>query len=97
MKKAHNIKKFLNVSLSEALKQAWAYFKLKARFVGDTVVRFSFVKKNGELREAYGVSLQFAGITGTGKRQPKPTIFTYFDTQKNAVRCFHISQLVKES
>lgn len=81
-------------SFADALRAAWAKIKL-LRKLNEGKVKFSFTKKSGERREAVGTSLDLANYerkTNTGKTKPMSMI-TYWDTEKEAVRSFHIWQL----
>ena len=75
-------------TLSEALKQAWMLFKLKARMARG-IVRFYFRKVDGSLREAWG-TLSSAIVPPTLGCDRKP----YYDTEKAEWRCFKIANLV---
>lgn len=81
-------------TLSEALKTSWANIKLKkAMKVG--IVRFYFKKVDGSMREAFGTLKEsLLPITGD-KRKENPTIQTYYDTEKEAWRCFKVANLVR--
>lgn len=82
-------------SLSEALKVAWANIKLHAA-MKTKVVKFHFQKVDGTIREAYGtlkIELLPAS-SNTGGRKENPTIQTYWDTEKEAWRCFKKANLV---
>jgi len=82
------------MSLSEALKLAWANFKLKAR-MQVAVVKFHFTKVDGSIREAYG-TLQASLLPptkGTG-RKFNDSLQTYFDTEKQEYRCFKKANLL---
>lgn len=81
-------------TLSEALKQAWMLFKLKARMARG-IVRFYFRKVDGSLREAWGtLSSAIVPPTLGCDRKPNPTVQTYYDTEKSEWRCFKIANLV---
>ena len=53
MIEAHRFIKIAGISLSEALKKAWANFKLKIAMTSK-IVKFYFLKVDGSVREAYG-------------------------------------------
>lgn len=82
-------------TLSQALKQAWANFKLGARLHAG-IVHFYFRKMDGTIREAWGTlaSNLVPATKGTDTRKPNPTIQTYFDTEKQEWRCFKVANLV---
>ena len=82
------------MSLSQALKTAWANIKLRAAMkLG--IVKFHFTKIDGSIREAYGTLKEglVAPTKGTGK-PGNPTVQTYFDTEKNEYRCFKKANLI---
>lgn len=82
-------------TMSEALKVAWANFKLKkAMRLG--IVKFYFQKVDGSIREAFGtLKAELVPQTlGTGRRT-SPTVQTYFDTEKQDWRCFKIANLIR--
>lgn len=76
------------MSLSEALKTAWANVKLKAQ-MQQRIVKFWFSKVDGSIREAYGTlkAAKLPESKGTG-RKPNNTVQVYFDTEKQEYRCF---------
>ena len=95
MKQAHQFIKIAGLSLSEALKKAWANFKLrKAMSVG--IIRFYFRKVDGSIREAYGTLKEsiIPETAGTDNRKKNDTIQTYFDTERQEWRCFKKMNLV---
>lgn len=81
--------------LSEALKQAWLVFKTKAEmFKG--IVKFYYQKVDGTLREAYGTlnpDLMPKQPDKGDRRLKDPTVQVYFDTEKQAFRCFKVANL----
>lgn len=83
-------------SMSEALKVAWANFKLKMA-MKSRIVRFYFLKVDGSTREAFGTLADgmIPAIAGTDMRKPNDTIQTYYDTEKQAWRCFKRANLLR--
>lgn len=83
-------------SMSEALKVAWANFKLKMA-MKRRIVRFYFLKVDGSTREAFGTLAEgmIPAIAGTDTRKPNDTIQTYYDTEKAAWRCFKRANLLR--
>ena len=83
-------------SMSEALKVAWANFKLKMA-MKSRIVRFYFLKVDGSTREAFGRLAEgmIPAIAGTDTRKPNDTIQTYYDTEKAAWRCFKRANLLR--
>lgn len=81
-------------SMSEALKVAWANFKLR-REMRNRIVKFYYQKVDGSIREAFG-SLQeklMPKTKGTD-RKVNDTLFTYFDTEKQEWRSFKKANLL---
>ncbi len=88
----------------KATKQAWRLCMLKAwqlyrlaKAMREGVVRFSYLKADGSVREALGTLANVpAGATVGGKRLTKPSYKTmaYFDTGKNSFRCFKVENLI---
>ena len=81
-------------SMSEAMKVAWANYKLK-QAMKNKIVKFYYRKVSGEIREAFG-SLQdklLPSTSGTG-RKPNETLFIYFDTEKGGYRSFKKANLI---
>lgn len=78
-------------TLSNALKCAWANYKLrKAMLQG--IVCFRFTKVDGSIRQAFGT---LAGTPTTqGARRPAANVQTYFDTEKRDWRCFRKCNLL---
>ena len=82
-------------SLSQALKQAWALFKLKIKmYVG--IVKFYYTKVDGTIREAYGTLCEklVPEILGTDERKKNDTVFGYYDSERENWRCFKKANLV---
>ena len=83
-------------SMSEALKVAWANFRLKMA-MKSRIVRFYFLKVDGSTREAFGTLAQgmIPAIVGTDTRKPNDTIQPYYDSEKQAWRCFKKANLLR--
>ena len=95
MTEAHRFIKIAGIKLSEALKRAWANFKLTVRMRAE-IVKFYYRKVDGSIREAYGTlsSRLIPVIAGTDSRKKNDTTQTYFDTEKSEWRCFKKLNLV---
>ena len=95
MTEAHRFIKIAGMGLSEALKRAWANFKLSVRMRAG-IVRFYFQKIDGSIREAYRtLSSRFIpAIAGTDNRKKNDTVQTYFDTEKQEWRCYKKLNLI---
>lgn len=81
-------------TMSEAMKVAWAVFKLKAK-MKTGIVRFYFRKVNGSTREAFGTLSEklMPETKGTGKKV-NDTLFTYYDTERESWRSFKKANLL---
>jgi len=89
---AHKVKSnFAN--FSDALKYAWRVIKLRVKLTRE-VVAFKFRKVDGSIREALGtLKAEFLPASkGTGKSNP--SVFTYFDVEKQEYRCARIESLI---
>ena len=81
-------------SMSEALKAAWANFKLKAQ-MKTKIVKFYFTKVDGSIREAYGtLNDRMIPATSGSDRKKSDTVQVYFDTEKQEYRCFKKANLI---
>jgi len=95
MSMAHRFVKIAGMTLSEALKMAWANFKLVLRMYSG-IVKFYYQKVDGSVRQAYGTlnSRYIPAIAGTDNRKKNDTVQTYFDTEADGWRCFKKLNLV---
>ena len=76
--------------------KAWQLYKL-AKAMREGVVSFYFRKVDGTIRKAKGTLKNLpAGITFNGKKVTKPSYKTmaYFDTEKQAFRCFKVENII---
>lgn len=93
MKTAWQFVKKNGFTLSQALKEAWANAKLVAA-MHEGIVKFYFIKVDGTKREAYG-TLKHELVPPTGdNRRNNNTCQVYFDTEKEAWRCFKKANLI---
>ena len=85
---------------SNALKQAW-WFELFGKKLGAGFATFSFFKKDGTIREARGT--RFLPLIPADKwpkndpqhpHIPPPSVFTFFDLDKQDWRSFDISSFI---
>ena len=103
---AHILYKTGEYSWSDALKIAWTIHYLR-HYLNRGIVRFTYVKRNGELREARGTrcpelippSRTPSGVqqreVEQGLRQPDYSSIAYFDLDKEAWRAFDIRMFVE--
>lgn len=84
------------LALSEALKIAWRNVKLRVA-LHRKIVRFTFKKVDGSLREAWGtLAANMLPNHGDG-RTPNSTVQVYYDTEKAAWRSFKKINLISYS
>ena len=81
-------------SMSEALKCAWAYLKLKTA-LKVKIVEFYFKKTDGTLRQAFGTLMSDRVPETKGTKKTADNCQVYFDTEKEEWRCFKKCNLVK--
>lgn len=82
-------------TMSEALKTAWVNVKLRAA-LNKRIVKFYFVKVDGSLREAYGTLMSDRiPATSGDNRKRNDTVQVYYDTEKEAYRCYKKANLIK--
>lgn len=94
MKYANQLYKTTGLLWSDCLKKAWAIYRL-AKQMREGTVRFLYKKVDGSIREAYGTLLNLpAGVTGGKKTKPSYKTFAYFDTERNAFRCFKVENFI---
>jgi len=95
MREAHRFIKVAGISLSWALKRAWANFKLRVAMTSN-IVKFYFQKVDGTIREAYGTLNErvIPPVAGNDNRKKSDTVTVYFDTEKQEWRCFKKLNLV---
>lgn len=96
MQTAWTLVKKNGFTLSEALRCAWANFRLyqsmKAR-----IVRFHFRKVDGTIREAFGTlqdSIVPTSKESTRTRKSSDEVQVYFDTEKSEYRSFKMANLI---
>jgi hypothetical protein len=95
MSEAWLLVKTYALTISEALKKAWALFNVVNK-MKKGVASFRFEKVNGEIRQAFGTleESRLPKIESTSNRAKSPFIQTYFDVEKNEFRCFKIINLI---
>lgn len=92
-KRAYEIMKSTNKSFAVCLSKAWAIYRLAKRLLSQDAVRFTYEKKDGSLRRAYGTLKNVAQfIKGTGNTNHK--VFHYWDIEAVGFRCFKVENLI---
>ena len=94
MKLAWQFAKQTGLNFSECLKKAWSNIKLRAKMTTQ-IVRFYFQKVDGSIREAWGTLQDVEDKIKGDNRAKNNTIQVYFDTEKQAFRCFKKVNLIK--
>lgn len=82
-------------SLSEALATAWRNYKLKAA-MRTKIVKFYFQKVDSSIREAWGTLAEnlIPATSGQDDRRRNDTVQVYYDTEREAWRCFKKANLL---
>ena len=78
--------------MSDAMKQAWMQFKLRAKMTKG-VVEFTFKKVDGTLRKAWGTLLNVPATKGV--RTSPRGCQTYWDIEVQSWRCYRIENLIE--
>lgn len=93
MSKAWYLFRTYGTTFSDALKRAWAWFKLRAQ-MQTGVVEFWFTKTDGTQRQAFGtLRSDLIGEVKGGERKHYEHLQTYWDTEKQDFRCFKLINL----
>ena len=90
MKTAWAIIKKHGLSLSEAMKKAWASWRIKKAMKAGNA-RFIFKKKDNSIREALGtLNIDYERKS---KRKPNYTMVSFFDVEAQAWRAYSVVNL----
>ena len=87
-----------SITPSQALKYAWWFESFRAK-LSTGVYRFSYLKKDGTIREARG-TLDLSRIPedqlpkGSEIINPQFEIFNYFDLERNSWRSFRLDNFI---
>lgn len=93
---AHLWSKKHGVSFSEAQKLSWAAWKCNklTELLQDSLVSFSYLKKDGSLRKATGtLAKEFVSYEKLTERKASDKVFCYFDVDAGELRSFLRSNL----
>lgn len=85
------------VALGHCIVAAWKVLRLNAA-LQEGLVRFTFRKMNGEVREAVGTLKSDLFVATPPKVTERPEYLThvrYFDVEKNAIRSFRAERLLQ--
>jgi len=92
-KRAYKIMKATGKAFAVCLSKAWALYRLAKQLRSNEEVCFTYEKKDGSLRRAYGTLKNVSQfVKGTGKATAN--VFHYWDLETTAFRCFKIENLV---
>lgn len=96
MRKAWQLVKVYGFTMSEAMRQSWAVYKLKVA-MRSGIVKFLYTKLDGTVRTAWGTLKEdlIPQTNGTDNRKKNETVQVYYDTEKCAYRCFKKCNLIK--
>ncbi|GEM_PF-56762 len=91
MLRAYHIMAETGKNWTDCLRKAWQLYRInKEMHQGE--VTFYFEKKDGEIRKATGtLKIDYEFKT---QNQPNPKVFTYFDIEAGAFRCFKIENFI---
>ena len=97
----HDISNYLDVTVDWPVDETFRLLvlleELKKRMKED-VVHFTFTKKDGTLRQAYGTRANDVLIQRNsvpGGQGPNRGTFPYFDIERQAWRCFKVESLME--
>lgn len=93
MVRAYHLLKTTSKDWSVCLKKAWVLFRLNKIMKLKEIV-FYFEKKDGEIRKAKGSLIENYKRESERQKEPNPLVFTYYDNEKNAFRCFKIENFL---
>ena len=96
MKKSWQLVRVYGLTISEAMRKAWAIRKLKAA-MQNGVVKFYYEKLSGEVRTAWGtlkVDL-IPETSGKDERKKNDTVMVYYDQEKASFRCFKVANFIR--
>lgn len=92
-KRAYEIMSKTGKAFAVCLSKAWALYRLTKQMRTKDEVVFTYEKKDGSLRRAYGTLKNVSQfVKGTGKTSTG--VFHYWDLEAVAFRCFRVENLV---
>ena len=91
--RAYEIMKATGKAFAVCLSKAWALYRLTKKLKYSDEVCFTYEKKDGSLRRAYGTLKNVSQfVKGTGRTSTG--VFHYWDLEAVAFRCFKVENLV---
>ena len=95
MQSAWALVRSAGLTISEALKKSWKAIKLKFAMKVQKVA-FSFKKKDGSIREAFGtLAKEFFNYEPKGASRENFGVVKYFDLEAGGFRSFKIENLIR--
>ena len=92
-KRAYQIMKATGKAFAVCLSKAWALYRLAKTMRTKDQVSFTYEKKDGSLRRAYGTLKNVSQfVKGTGKTSTG--VFHYWDLETVGFRCFRVENLI---
>ena len=91
--RAYEIMRATGKAFAVCLSKAWQLYRLAKDLRTNDEVAFTYEKKDGSLRKAYGTLKgvdQF--VKGNGTQSPK--VFNYWDLEAVAFRCFKVENFI---
>lgn len=96
MQDAWLLVKNYGLTMKEAMVKAWAILKLKKQMLKG-IVKFFYTKVDGSTRMAWGTlkaDLLPEQEEGRQQRKSNNSVLCYYDTDKQAFRCFKLVNLI---
>ena len=91
--RAYEIMKSTGKCFAVSLSKAWQLYRLSQEMKNKEEVCFTYEKKDGTLRKAYGTLKNVAQfVKGNGIHTPK--VFNYWDLEAVAFRCFKVENFI---
>lgn len=91
--RAYEIMSSTGKSFAVCLSKAWQLYRLSLEMKTKEEVCFTYEKKDGTLRKAYGTLKDVAQfVKGNGIQTPK--VFNYWDLEAVAFRCFKVENFI---
>lgn len=92
-KRAYQIMSSTGKSFAVCLSKAWNLYRLAKKLKSNDEVVFTYEKKDGTLRKAYG-TLKNVGQFIKGNTPQSFKVFNYWDKEAVGFRCFKVENLI---
>lgn len=91
--RAYEIMRNTGKAFAVCLSKAWQLYRLSKEMTTKAEVCFTYEKKDGTLRKAYGTLMNVGEfVKGNGAQTPK--VFNYWDLEAAAFRCFKVENFI---